>query len=452
MKTQYRITSAVLALVAAIGLASTASAQKRLPWGALRVGNADGSIPAWNGGLPPDTAPAGFKKDSGSWADPYADDKVLYTVTGKNVDQYASKLTEATVEMLRRYPTYRLDVYSSRRPANYTTFFNDNAQKNAAGRCKTIEGGLALAGCFGGTPFSVPKDGYEAMWNMLLTNKGDSVWTFGQAWYVDAAGNKVMTGQLANRYQNDYFNPKLTAEKFYAEGGPYYMNSTVYTAPARMVGEATMSRKWINPIARPDRSWSYNPGQRRVRLAPDAAYDFPVATSGGVLFFDEIYTFSGRMDRFDFKYIGTKEMLIPYNSYKYFSAKADDLLMKGHPNPDVMRWELHRVHVVEATLKPGARHVLAKRRYYMDEDIPQAGGFDAWDASGKLAKGMIAPAAWAYDKQVVLASGSCYFDLNTGVWYNSSVMGGANGLKISVDEVDSATFYSPEGLMRRTQR
>jgi len=452
MKTQYRITSAVLALAAAIGLASTASAQERLPWGALRAGNADGSIPAWNGGLPPDTAPAGFKKDSGFWVDPYADDKVLYTVTGKNVDQYASKLSATTVEMLKRYSDYRLDVYPSRRPANYTAAFNDNAQKNAAGRCKTIEGGLALTGCFGGTPFPVPKDGYEAMWNALLANKGHAVWTKGQGWYVDAAGNQVMTAEQNNRFQNDYYNPKMTIESFYAAGGSILMQNNVYTAPARIVGEGNLMRKYINPVAKPDKSWSYNPGQRRVRLTPDTAYDFPVATSGGAMYYDEIYTFSGKMDRFDFKYVGTKEMLIPYNSYKYLNSKPTDIMMKGHENPDVMRWELHRVHVVEATLKPGARHAVAKRRFYIDEDMPAAIGSDAWDASGKLVKGVLAPVAWAYDKQATLVSGTFYFDLATGVYYNSSYTGGRKGLLMNADEVDSDSFYSPEGLQRRTQR
>ena len=453
MKIRHIAATAFLACVGTAGLQSAlAQDADHTPWGALKAGNKDGSIPAWTGGLPANTSPPGFKKDSGFWADPFAGDKVLYSITGKNMDQHADKLAESTKELLRRHPTFRVDVYPSRRSANYSAWYNDHSVKNGAGRCKTIENGEGLSGCFGGMPFPSPKTGYEAMWNLILTNKGASSWSYGQAWYVDANGNKAMTGEVNNRNQNDYFNKSLTAEQFHAKGGQYLMNNNTYTAPARVIGEGNLQRKYMNPVASPDKTWSYTPGQRRVRLSPDAAYDFPVATSAGAMLYDEIYAFAGKMDRFDWKLAGTREMLIPYNSYKFVSAKSDQLLMKGHPNPDVMRWELHRVHVVDATLKPGARHVVAKRRFYMDEDTPDNVIVDAWDATGKLSRGAMTPAAWAYDKQAIIHAGTLYFDFGTGAWYNSSVVGDYKGQFIDIDTVDSDSFYSPEGLARRTQR
>ena len=117
-----------------------------------------------------------------------------------------------------------------------------------------------------------------------------------------------------------------------------------------------------------------------------------------------------------------------------------------------MRWELHRVTVVEATLKPGARHVVAKRRFYFDEDNPDAVVVDAWDATGKLSRGILNPCAWAYDKQAVIHGGTFYFDFGTGAYYNSSILGGYKGLFIETDTVDADAFYSPDGLARRTQR
>ena len=453
MKIRHIAATALIATVGA-GVLQSANAQsdERLPWGALKSGNKDGTIPAWDGGLPATTSPAGFKKDSGFWADPYAADKPLYSITAKNMEQHADKLSEATKELLKRYPTFRVDVYPSRRPANYTASFVENSAKNASGRCKTIENGEGVSGCFGGTPFATPKTGHEAMWNLILSHRGASSWTYGQAWYVDGNGNKVMTAEVNNRNQNDYFSKTLTLEQFYAKGGQYLMNNNSYTAPARIVGEGNLQRKYINPVALPDKTWSYTPGQRRTRLSPDAAYDFPVATAAGAMLYDEIYGFSGKLDRFDWKLAGTKELLIPYNAYKYLSAKPDDLLLKGHPNPDVMRWELHRVTVVDATLKPGARHVVAKRRFYFDEDIPSAVVADAWDATGKLSRGTLNPGVWAYDKQVALMGGTNYFDFGTGAWYNSSIMGGYKGMFIEIDDVDSDAFFSAEGLARRTQR
>ncbi|HEY2928605.1 DUF1329 domain-containing protein, partial [Piscinibacter sp.] len=238
----------VAALFAAAGMTSSqlavAQSGDLLPWGAIKAGNKDGSIPAWEGGLPTSTSPAGFKKDSGFWADPYAADKPLYSVTAKNMEQYADKLSEATKELLKRYPAFRVDVYPTRRPANFSQSFVENSVKNASGRCKTIENGEAVTGCFGGTPFPTPKTGHEAMWNLILVNKGASSWTYGQAWYVDGNGNKVMTAEVNNRNQNDYFRKDLTAEQFHAKGGQYLMNNNSYTAPARITGEGNLQRKY----------------------------------------------------------------------------------------------------------------------------------------------------------------------------------------------------------------
>jgi hypothetical protein len=444
------------AVIAAIGFACAPSAYaqadgERLPWGALKAGNKEGTIPAYTGGMPDTTRPAGYKKDSGFWPDPYAGDKPLYVINSKNVDQYADKLSESTKELIKRFPTYTVSVYASQRTVNYPDWVVENTQKNAAGRCKTIEGGEGVTGCFGGIPFPQPKTGHEAMWNLLLTYKGNSTWTYGQGWYVDANGSKVMTAEVNNRYSNEYYDKDLTAEKFYERGGYYLLNNNLYTAPARNTGEGNLQKKTVNAAAIPDRTWNYAPGQRRTRLSPDAAYDFPIATSGGANMFDEIYGFSGRMDRFDWKLVGTKEMIIPYNNFAWFNAKPDALLQKNHPNPDLMRWELHRVRIVEATLKPGARHVVPKKRFYMDEDVAGALMTDGWDASGKLSRGNWIPYMPAYDKKIPITSSSWVYEFNTGVYYHSSIGGGYKGMFFDIDKVDD-NFYTADGLARRTQR
>ena len=60
------------------------------PMGAIKAGNADGTIPAWTGGQT--TAPAGFEPGQ-HFVDPFAEDKVLFTITADNMDQYADKLS-----------------------------------------------------------------------------------------------------------------------------------------------------------------------------------------------------------------------------------------------------------------------------------------------------------------------------------------------------------------------
>jgi len=385
--------------------------------------------------------------------DPFADDKPLYIITGANVAEYEDKLTEATKELLKRFPSYSVSVYPTRRSVSYPDWIVENMKKNAANpECKLVEGGLGVTGCFGGVPFPNPKNGHEAMWNLQLHYKGASTHTSGTGWYVDANGNKVMTAVIQNRNQNDYYNKELTAEQFYADGGPYFLNLNIYPGPARIAGEGNLQRKSVNPVALPDKTWNYTPGQRRVRLTPDTAYDFPVSSSGGALLYDEIYLFSGMMDRFDWKLVGVQEMIMPYNAYRWFSATPEELLQANHPNPDVMRWELHRVYVVEATLKDGMRHVMPKKRFYLNEDAPGAGMMDGWDAAGNLSKGGWGPLMAAYDKQIPYASTTWLYNFNTGVYYHSSIGGGSKGLRFEVDTVNRDTFYSPEGLARATQR
>ena len=65
------------------------------PLGGEKAANADGSIPAWTGGIK-SAADAGFPnyKSGDHHPDPYANDKPLFTITTANLAQYAAKLTE----------------------------------------------------------------------------------------------------------------------------------------------------------------------------------------------------------------------------------------------------------------------------------------------------------------------------------------------------------------------
>ena len=66
------------------------------------------------------------------------------------------------------------------------------------------------------------------------------------------------------------------------------------------------------------------------------------------------------------------------------TAKIADAFSKHHLNPDHVRWERHRVWVVEANVAAGKRHAVPKRRYYLDEDTWLMTLMDGYDAEGKL--------------------------------------------------------------------
>jgi hypothetical protein len=118
------------------------------------------------------------------------------------------------------------------------------------------------------------------------------------------------------------------------------------------------------------KAWTYIPDTRRVRQAPNLGFNTPNGP-GGLVTVDDTNGFNGTFERFSWELIGKKELYIPYHSYDFDDASLDfdTTLPVGHPNPDYMRYELHRVWVVEATLKEGQRHLYGKRVFYVDEDL-----------------------------------------------------------------------------------
>lgn len=182
-----------LAVTSALAGVSAEEAKKLgttlTPVGAEVAGNADKSIPAYTGGLT--KAPAGYEKGSGIRPDPFASEKPLYSITSANMAQHESKLTAGTRELLKRYPTMRVDVYPTHRSAGYPKSVLDNSIKNATS-VKTTDGGLGVEGTYAGIPFPIPKTGHEAMWNHLLRYMGHSYITKYDSINVNSSGNAVL--------------------------------------------------------------------------------------------------------------------------------------------------------------------------------------------------------------------------------------------------------------------
>ena len=376
------------------------------PFGAEKAGNKDGSIPEYTGGVT--TPPPGYAKGSGLLPDPFTQDKPLFTITAKNVDQYADKLSEATRALFKKYPDYRMDVYPTRRSVAFPKTVLDNTVKNAT-RCKAIENGLALVPeCRGGIPFPVPKNGDEMMWDHLVRFQGYYYDFRAKTYLVDSSGRATMTDDFTAQQEWPYYlDNTSTPEIFYRVRSDKLMT--------RSVGVINTYYDYLNPVATGRRAWTYSPGQRRVRVAPDFAYDTPTDSSGGVETFDDSTLFSGKLDRFDFKLVGKKEMIMPYNNYQLQLTKADELLKPNFINPDKVRWELHRAWVVEGTLKPGKRHIYSKRVFYWDEDW--AGGMvDLYDASGKIWRGKYGMSTPAYDIPAPQLGSTFTYDLINGLY------------------------------------
>jgi len=380
------------------------------PWGAEKAGNKAGTIPAYTGGLT--TPPASYDASKkGVLTDPFADEKPLYSVDAKNMGEHAGQLSEGVMASLAKYPGTRVDVYATHRTATYPKWVLDNTLKNAA-QCKEV--GQRLVNCIGGLPFPIPKTGTQLTWNHQLGFMGASFYGRGATVFNDASGKAVLMGVNEYWFDYPYYNSANDGNNI-----PIYERTRYdYSEPARVAGEKILLHYKIDNG--PTNVWQYLPGQRRTKLSPDLAYDTPHPQSGGTAGMDQLYGFYGPTDRFDFKIVGKKEMLIPYNNFQIFSAACsfDKFFRKGLPNPDCVRWELHRVWVVEGTLKEGKRHIFSKRVLYMDEDTYNVGVYDNYDMSGKIYRFEIQLGIPAYNDPELGTSGlvTMHFDLQVGAW------------------------------------
>lgn len=411
-------------------------------FGAIKAGNAEGTIPPYQGGLR--TAPADFEPGK-AWADPFWDEKPLYRITAQNVDQYADKLSAGQQALLKKYPdTWYMDVYPSHRTAAYPDNVLKATVRNATG-CETFNGGLSLeTDCRGGLPFPIAKTGNEMMWNQLLRYKNGPTGVLDEhtSWVVDSNGNITKTAQQRAYEEFPFYQTHLEDRdpQVYGRAG------SINNEPARRAGEMTGISDFLDPTEKPRRAWSYSPGQRRVKLAPEFAYDTPVPNQGGVNLFDELQMFSGSQDRFDYKLVGRKEMYIPYNAYRfYFGCEQQEQFMKNHANPACERWELHRVWEVEATLKPGQRHVYSKRTYYLDEDTFGIGLYDAWDQADALYRSLFLSGVQIYDKTIPYNVKNVSYDFNKNMYalVNDALKGGYR----FHDKPKSERDMSPEAIV-----
>jgi Protein of unknown function (DUF1329) len=350
-----------------------------MPLGGERAGNKEGTIPAWTGGL---TTPTPGFKNGGRRPDPFADEKPVLQITAKNMDQYQAKLSDGVKALLKKYPdSFRLDVYPTHRTAAAPQYVYDNTFKNAT-RASIVEGdaGPIPKGAIGGIPFPMPKTGPEAMWNGLLRWKGESAYLENNGYQVTGDGKVILVQRGETQQNMPYYYRDVAPEKF---SGDHWLIRALNVGPPIRAGEAILAHQNLDESK--SSIWVYLTGQRRVRKLPNACCDTPTPFSAGVGSFDEIETFTGRMDHFDFKLVGKKEMYIPYNGNRILvPTKDSDVVHPKHLNPDFVRWELHRVWVVAATLKAGQRHTSPKSMYYLDEDTWNIVLADRWDANGEL--------------------------------------------------------------------
>ena len=378
------------------------------PLGGEKAGNADGTIPAWDGGLT--KAPAGWKPGQ-HYVDPFAGEKPLFTINAQNAAQYADKLSDGHKAMLKTYPSFRIPVYPSHRTAAAPQRIYD-ATKKIAATAKLAEGGNGVTGALAGIPFPMPKAGIEVIWNHMLRYRAEvASRTVAQA--APTRGGQYTLVQFEEETMFVYHLPGTTE----ASMKNRLLNfKQAVVAPARLAGGILLVHESLNQIEQPRDAWLYNPGQRRVRRAPQVAYDNPGTAADNMRTSDQLDMFNGAPDKYDWKLVGKKEIYVPYNAYRLQdpSVKFKDILTPLHMNPDYLRYELHRVWVVDATLKKGERHTYKRRTFYIDEDSWQILLVDQYDNRDQLWRVSEGHAITYYDLPTVWTSAEAHTDLQAG--------------------------------------
>ncbi|SFQ29198.1 DUF1329 domain-containing protein [Pseudomonas borbori] len=420
-----------------------------LTWlGAETSGNAEGTIPAYTGGLT--TPPANYDPATpGKRPSPFPDEVPLYSIDQSNMEDYKDKLTEGTKELMRRYKTFRIDVYPTRRTAAVPEHVMQKTIANAT-QCESTQGGLGITGekCAGGYPFPIPKSGYEVMWNALLAFQGHATKLKQQSYAVDSTGRAVMAGGVQAIQQYPYYDRNIENPR------DYFKLWYKVDEPARIAGEQIMLIDAVNPMQFPRQAFQYLPGQRRVKRAPELSYDTPNPNTGGGNTFDDIKLFTGAMDKFEFKTVGKREVFIPYNTYVTTDPErcpVDKLLMPNHQNPDCVRWELHRVWVVDGVLKPGERHIYQRRVYFWDEDSFAAGAVDLYGSDGSLFRAGYNHMAPHYEVPAPVGPVPfTHYDFSKGT-YTVTTLVTKYGGEVHIEPKDDR-WWSQQGMQQRGSR
>lgn len=416
------------------------------PMGANPKANADGSIPAWTGNILGLPAGLNYAGSGTPYPNPYANEKPLFTITKANVEQYKDKLTAGMLALFDRYPdSYQMHIYSTHRDFRYQEQIEARTKWNV-GNAELVNGVDGLQKMTGGVPFPIPQDGSEVIWNARVNQPipvADSL-------FDDVA---VYAGGDRQRYRSNmliespyaYENHPIgqVAEDIGINAALVFVEAI---EPARKKGEMVIVHEPLDQVKNDRKAWVYIPGAQRVKRAPNVGYDTPVGP-GGLVTADDNMGFNGAMNRYDWKLIGKKEVYIPYHNYAFDDASwtYDKLLTPKHVNADAVRYELHRVWIVEAYLKEGQRHLYAKRRFYIDEDNWLIAATDAYDGRGELWRVGLQNTLYDFYLKGYLVRSQINYDLQAAAYVAVRLVNETRPSNYAVKTKGEA-FYTPANL------
>lgn len=359
----------------------------------------------------------GMQSQTGYEPGPFADEQPLFKITADNYEEHKQHLTDGMIALFENYPDkFYMNIYPSHR--DFAVAEDDSVcevTKDNAINAKIVDEGLGIDARLGGPAFPFPKSGIEAIWNSIFPYR---------AW-----SEKVIY-DTADVYENDtvawgksefmVFAPLGMAKKNKkprtTDGvAAYFFYKTIL--PARSAGEVAVGYMPLNFNKESLQAWQYQPGLRRVRKAPEVGFDYPVPPAG-LRTTDDDSGFNGSPERYNWTLMGKKEVYVPYHNFKVNdpALSYDQLITKNTLNPEYVRYELHRLWVIEANLKDGFRHIYKKRRLYADEDGWLTLTADAWDTQDKIYRVTLILYFYSQESGTFHRGVSLYHDLSSGAY------------------------------------
>ena len=379
------------------------------PIGAEKAGNAAGTIPEWTGGLPTD---AGQSLPNNFLESPFKDDQPEFVITAQNYQQYKDNLTPGQIALFERYPeTFKMPVYKTERSVGFPQSVYDQV-KATAGQAKLVNGGDGISGfAHGSFAFPIPKSGAEVVWNHNTRYRLNI-----HRWYMQAMPQTNGSFTLIKMEEEVGYPEQMSDVDASTMPNTLLFFKQRVNAPARLAGNVLLVHDSLDQLKEPRMAWVYNAGQRRVRRAPQVAYDGPGTASDGMRTSDNFSMYNGAPDRYDWTLVGKKEIYIPYNSGKLTEpgVQYDDVLQAGHINPDFTRFELHRVWEVQGNVKDGQRHIYAQRNFFVDEDSWMISLADHYDGRGTLWRVGEGHIGFNYQQKIPAYSIETLYDLLAG--------------------------------------
>jgi len=412
------------------------------PFGSERNGSADGMIPAWDGGLSAPPAGIRFDPKKDNLPNPFPNDPVKFTITGANAGQYGEHLLDGYKAMLKKYGSYKMKVYQSRRTCALPQHAYEAAKRNAAVADLSRDGD-GVQNFIQGLPYPIANNAMEMIQNKRFSYRGYKATRQFAAAPVQSNGSYNLIS-VQDEAIFRYANPSVKSSDQLNNIGLLYIANTI--APPRLAGNVILVHESINAQVEPRKAWAYSPGTRRVRRAPDIAYDNPGTNTDGMSTSDSFDGFNGALDRYNWTMKGRSVKFITYNAYDVLHTKYADFIKPSHLNQDVIRYEPHRVWTLEATLKPGSRHVYARRVMHMDEDAKTVSNAENYDGRGQL---------WRFQEVLMVnayhvphcgtGAGETNYDVLSGRYLTGGLRSEEPPINYFADELNEAR-YTPEAI------